>query len=165
MKLQFSLKDVLGVTLIAAISIALMINEQRHRHQIDQLRNSLSQRRSILRTVEYGAATLSLLSLNPVIWEDRRCARFLKHELALSLIDHWQNQAMIDQVAETPGYSIEFAAEALTYLECQDANEFKRLARGELSIYPCDAISFAVSDLTASEFDSFGQFLCTAINR
>ncbi len=58
----------------------------------------------MFRTIEYGAANLQLLGLNPAVWEDRECSRFLKHELALSVIDHWREEEAIDYAFGRSGY-------------------------------------------------------------
>ena len=131
---------------------------------MQSLRAKLNDSRDLLHAIEYGNANLRLLELNPAIWEDRDCRRFLKRELAISVLRHWQERHAIDDAVGTPGYSLEFAGRALSFFDCGSANEFIVVAKSELWVYPDDELHHAVSELTDAKVSSLDTFIQSAID-
>ncbi len=142
--------------------MALLANHFQHKRQVLALREAIDKSRSTLHTIEYGAANLRLLELNPAVWEDRDCLRFLKHELAFSILDHWRDKDAIDCAVGRPGYAVTFVRNALSFFECTSAAEFVELAKTELCIYPDDGLRHSVYELSDSDLASFDEFIRTA---
>jgi hypothetical protein len=148
--------------LIASLAMGLLANHLRHKRQIRVLRDAIANSRTTLHTIEYGAANLRLLELNPAVWEDRDCSRFLKHELAFSILDHWRDEKAIDAAVGTPGYAVEIARDALSFFECTSAADFATLTKAELWVYPDDGLRHSVYELSESDLASFDRFIRTA---
>lgn len=142
--------------------MGLLANHFHHKRQIGALREAIDDSRSTLHTIEYGAANLRLLELNPAVWEDRECSRFLKHELAFSILQHWREKDAIDDAVGTPGYAVEFARDALSFFDCKSAADFVTLAKTDLWVYPGDGLRHSVYELSDSELASFDEFIQTA---
>ena len=162
LNVRFTITHCLTLVLVVALSMGLLTNHFRHKRQVQTLRDAIDDSRSILHTIEYGAANLRLLELNPAIGEDRDCSRFLKHQLAFSILDHWRDENAIDNVVGTPGYAIDFAADAFSLLQCKSADDFVKLAKTELWVYPGDGLRHSVYELSESELASFDEFIRTA---
>ncbi len=144
------------------LGLGLLASHVQHKREVVALQAAMEESRAMFRTIEYGAANLQLLGLNPAVWEDRECSRFLKHELALSVIDHWREEEAIDYAFGRSGYALEFAGDALAFLECKSADEFVMLAATRLSIYPDDELADFVFKLTEAEFKAFDTFISEA---
>lgn len=162
LNVRFTITHCLTLVLVVALAVGLLTNHIRHKRQVQALRDTIDESRSILHTIEYGAANLRLLQLNPAISEDRDCSRFLKHELAFSILHHWRDEDAIDGAVGTPGYAIEFAGNALAFFECKSAHGFVRLAKTELWVYPGDGLRHSVYELSDSNLASFDEFIRTA---
>ena len=142
--------------------MGLLASHVQHQRQIMTLRAAIDGSRSTLHTIEYGAASLRLLELNPAVWEDRDCSRFLKHELAFSILEHWRDEDAIDDAVGRPGYALEFARDALSFFECKSANDFVTLTKTELWVYPDDGLRHSVYELSGSDLAAFDEFIRTA---
>lgn len=160
--MQFRLSHCLLVILVVALLLGLITNDLRYRHEIHDLRDSIATSRDTLTRIHYGAANLQLLGLHPEIWENPACSRFLKHELACSILEHWRCQTQIDNLTQTPGYALDFTARALVFLDCSSASEFVSLANTELAVYPSNPLSCAVFELTDDQLKSFDTFIHSA---
>lgn len=159
---RFKISHCITLMLVLSLLMALVANHFTSTRQVRLLRDALRESRSILHTVEYGAANLRLIELNPAVWEDRDCSRFLKHELAICILDHWRDKDAIDRLVGTPGYSLEFAANALAFFECKSAADFVDLTKAELWVYPDDELLHSIYELSHSELASFDDFIRTA---
>ena len=163
--MRFKLSHCLIAVLVLGLAMGLFTNHVRHQRQIRSLRDTINNSRETLHTIEYGAANLRLLELNPAIWEDRDCLPFLKHELAFAVLDHWQNQDAIDEAVGTSGYAMDFATRALSFFDCTSADDFITLTKSELSIYPDDGLRHSVWELSDTEIASFDAFIRCAATR
>ncbi|MCC9603772.1 hypothetical protein LOC67_24745 [Stieleria sp. JC731] len=160
--MRFSLAQCLTLVLVVALVLGLLTNHIVYKRQINSLRTTIDDSRSVLRKIEYGRANLQLLSLNPAIWNDRNCSQFLKHDLAISILTHWREQDTIDDAVGQNGYALEFARDALSFFECKSADDFVGLARSELSVDPSDELPVLVSELNDSEYAALDDFIRTA---
>ncbi|TWU31099.1 hypothetical protein Q31b_58910 [Novipirellula aureliae] len=160
--MRFNLTQCLVLVLVVALVMSLIVTHLHHQRQVRTLRDAIDDSRSTLRTIEYGAANLRLLELNPYIWENPSWIRLQKHELAFSILDHWRSQNVIDDVVGEPGYAMDFAADALSFFDCTSADEFVELTRNELSVYPDDPLSHATFELSDSELVSLDAFIRAA---
>ncbi len=142
--------------------MGVLISHYQSKREVWALRQAIDNTRSTLQTIEYGAANLRLLELNPAVWEDRVCSKFLKHELAFSILDHWRDREAIDVAAGTPGYADEFARSALSFFDCNSAADFVKLAKAELWVYPDDGLLHATYELSESDLKSFDEFIRNA---
>ncbi len=148
--------------LVAALAMGLLTNHLQHKRQVRTLREAIGNSRSTLHTIEYGVANLRLLELNPAVWEDRDCSRFLMHELAFSILNHWRDQDAIDDAVGTPGYALEFARNAISFFECKSAADFVKLTKSDLWVYPDDGLRHSVYELSDPDLVSFDEFIRTA---
>ncbi|MCC9641629.1 hypothetical protein LOC71_05035 [Rhodopirellula sp. JC740] len=86
----------------------------------------------------------------------------MKHELAFAILEHWRDQDAIDRIVGTPGYALQFASDALSFFVCESADDFAKICRHELSVYPDDGLWGSVSELSGSELASFDAFIRSA---
>ena len=142
--------------------MGLLAKHVQHKREVMYLREAIKDSRSTLHTIEYGAANLRLLGLNPAVWEDNDCAPFLKHELAISILAHWRDKDAIDNAAGRVGYALEFAADALPFLECKSADDFVALSKSKLSMYPDDELMQYVYELSDADLASLNEFIRSA---
>ncbi len=161
--MQFNLSHCLLAILVVALALGLITNSVRHQREISDLRASIARSRDTLHKIHYGNANLQLLELHPAIADDRECSRFLRHELAGSILEHWRSQKQIDILTGTENYSRDFTARALVFFEISSASDFADLANSELSIYPCDPLKRSVFDMSEDELKSFDTFIRSAL--
>ena len=145
--------------------MGILVSHCQRKREVGALRQAIDNTRSTLQTIEYGAANLRLLELNPAVWEDRDCSRFLKHELAFSILEHWRDREAIDGAVGTPGYADAFARSALSFYDCNSAADFVKLTRTELWVYPDDGLLHATCELSESDLKSFDEFIRNATTR
>lgn len=142
--------------------MGMLVSQYQRKREVEALRQAIDDTRSTLQIIEYGAANLRLLELNPAVWEDRDCSRFLKHELAFSILEHWREREVIDGAVGKPGYADEFARSALSFFDCNSAADFVKLTKAELWVYPGDGLLHATYDLSESDLKSFDDFIRNA---
>jgi hypothetical protein len=160
---RFNLLQCLTVTLIFSLAIGLWANQARKQREIDSLRRTIADSRDTFQMIAYGKATLQLLDLNPAIPDDADCLPILKHDLAFAVFNHWRFEHLIDNVAETPGYAKRFTKRALHFLQCNSADDFVKLCKSKLVMYPDDELEHSVWNLSESELVSFENFIRTAL--
>ena len=149
--MQFRLSHCLLVILVVAHLLGLITNDLRYRHEIHDLHDSIATSHGTLTRIHYGAANLQLLELHPEIWENPACSRFLKHELAFSILEHWRCQTQIDNLTQAPGYALDFTARVLVFFDFSSAIAFVSRANTQLAVYPCDPLSYSGSKQRCQE--------------
>jgi len=162
-KIRFSIFHFLACILFLALVAGAVSSEISNRRQIRELQNSLADRREQLHSVEYGRAVYRAASLNPVLEDAPRAYRFLQHELAMSVLTHWQNEQIIDDAVGNPGYARSFVGKAVELLDCRNATEFVALAKSELWVYPDDQLHLEVAELVGESQAEFDRFLEQAL--
>ncbi|WP_145100763.1 hypothetical protein [Rosistilla carotiformis] len=148
--------------LILAVGMGMYANHMRHQREVHSLRQSINDSRGILHAIEYGRANLQLIGINPDVWDDRDCSKFLKHELAVAILEHWRDQDAIDHIIGTPGYALDFASDALSFFNCKSAHDFAKICRNQLSVYPSDELRHSVAMLSDAEIASLDTFIRAA---
>jgi hypothetical protein len=161
--MQFKLSHCLLALLVIALLLGLITNSIRHRRETNELRDSIARSRDTLSMIHYGGANLQLLELHPEIWENPACSRFLKHELACSILQHWRHHTQIDFLTGTENYSRDFTARALAFFDCSSFDDFSSVAKSELWIYPSDPLLQSIFELNEEEERSFDTFLRSAL--
>lgn len=161
--MRFTLSQIMTVVLVMALSLALFVNHHRSQREIHALRHTLAESRDYFEIVEYGRATLHLLELHPAIHDDADCLRFIRHELAFSVLQHWEDETAIDDAVDTPGYAKTFTARALSALDCKSASEFIALTKSTLWIYPDDHL-YETATMLGTQFETFDAFVESAIS-
>ena len=163
--MRIKLSQCLVAILVLALLFGLIGNEIRHRREMRELQQSFRHASEIMDCIAYGDANLRLLGINPRVWEHPDCSQYFKHELAMSVMTYWRYQEDIDRLTETPSYSLEFACEALDWLECQNLSEFVVFAETKAVIYPDDELELSLFELSKSERASLDEFIREAVSR
>ncbi len=65
---QFNIIQCLTVVLIVALGLGLLVSHVQHKREVAALQVAMEESRAMFRTIEYGAANLQLLGLNPAVW-------------------------------------------------------------------------------------------------
>ncbi|MCR9207601.1 hypothetical protein [Rhodopirellula europaea] len=160
--MRFTLTQILTTVLIVALGFALVGTQIRHQRRIASLEHALYQARSDIAIAEYGSASCLLLELHPSFYDDPSNLRFLNHEIAYSILMHWEREAAIDAAVDTPGHSKAFAKRALGLLECTTPDDFVRELRSRFSIYPDDELGSWFSGSPPGDLLNFKAFLQAA---
>lgn len=156
--IRFKLSTLLLITLIAALTLGLVVTFQQIASLKRELQAHKEQHYAAIQTSQYGYANLDLLRVHPDVWTDDTCGPYFQHELAVSLHWHWERRNEIDEALPYPDGSMAFAEQAVQWLEVRNLNDFLKKA-DSLCIYPDDALGFIESELTEENRKSFDQFI------
>ncbi|MEO9591289.1 hypothetical protein [Rhodopirellula bahusiensis] len=160
--MRFTLTQILTTVLIVALGFALVGTQIRHQRRIASLEHALYQARSDIAIAEYGSASCLLLELHPSFYGDPSSLRFLKHEIARSILMHWEREAAIDAAMDTPGHSKAFAKRGLELLDCATPDDFVHGLRSSFSIYPDDELDSWFLGSPPGDLLNFKAFLQAA---
>ncbi len=113
---------------------------------------------------QYGHACLEILTLNPDMNEDKHCRRLLVHELAESVILHFENELQIDRAMQSDGYSNRFVGSVLYTLELANVSDFLSAVYSEPSLYPDDHLGHATYEIEQHQLPAFERFIQASLD-
>lgn len=145
--------------MIIGCVMAGVVSNLRHRREVRDLQTLVDDARDKIYIAQYGQACLQIATLNPVMTETEQCRSLLAHELAVSVIEHFQHESEIDRAMQSEGYSKRFVGSALYTLQISEASEFLDSALGEWSVYPDDELHGAVFDIEDHNLKAFERFI------
>ena len=161
--MRFTISQVCVVALLVALCSSTAIIYVQSNSKIRDLEIKFESVREHLRTVERGKATIHLLSGSLAGPENNDYLRFLEHELAISVLDHWKFESEIDSAVQQSGYSKSFVARALLHLNCKSAKEFVEAATSSWWIYSGDVLHSRAKRMSEADRQVFDTFLQSSL--
>ena len=158
-KFRISLSQSLFAMMVIGSVMAVVATNLHHRRQVRKLQTLIDDTRDKIIIAQYGQACLDIATLSPEMTDNKHCRRLLAHELAVSVILHFDHELQIDRAMQVDGYSKRFVGLVLTTLELASVSDFFNAADSTLWLYPDDNLMHATYEIEQHQLPEFEQFI------